>query len=333
MEWQDKTILLIGGTGSFGSKFVDLLIAKNPLAIRIFSRDEHKQSKLLNQYGGVGNGNNLSGFIGDIRDKDRLQRAMEGVDIVIHCAALKQVQSCEYNPMETIKTNILGSMNIIDAALDHNVEKVLAISTDKAVSPLNLYGATKMCMERLFTSANSYRGTKKKTKFCCTRYGNVVNSRGTIVPLWRELKRTGGVIPITNAKATRFWIGMREANEFVAKCLDLMDKFDGGEIFVPKIPSVNIMDVYTALTGGLSDFTIIGNRVGDKLHETLVLKEEAPHTIDYGDGYVICPPAPHWEYKKRGNFICSYSDGGYCSDNNEHFLTIKEIEETLARNK
>jgi UDP-N-acetylglucosamine 4,6-dehydratase len=279
----------------------------------------------------VGKGNNLSGFIGDIRDRDRLYRAMEGVDIVVHAAALKQVQSCEYNPMETLKTNVLGSMNIIDAALDNNVEKVLAISTDKAVSPLNLYGASKMCMERLMQTANSYRGLKKRTKFCCTRYGNVVNSRGTIVPIWRDLVRRGEPIPITNVNATRFWIGMKEANKFVSECVELMDDMGGGEIFVPKIPSVKIMDVYTALTDGLSQFTVIGDRVGDKLHETLISKEEVKHTIDIGDKYVIYPEEPHYSYTQPKGYACGYSDG-YTSENNEKFLTISETEKILEEN-
>jgi len=332
MDWNNKTVLLVGGTGSFGSEFLKLLLEKNPLAIRIYSRDEHKQSILLNKYGGVGKGNNISGFIGDIRDAKRLTRAMEGVDIVIHCAALKQVQSCEYNPLETIKTNIIGSMNIIDAALDNNVDRVLAVSTDKAVSPLNLYGATKMCMERLMTTANAYRGTHKKTKFCTTRYGNVVASRGTIVPMWRELMQKKQPLPITNVNATRFWIGMKEANQFVAECVELMDDMVGGEIFVPKMPSVNIMDVYTALTDNLHQFTIIGDRIGDKLHETLILKEEIRHTVDIGNKYVIYPEEPHYSYSKPKGYACGYADEGYRSDNNEEKLCIEAIKATLAEN-
>jgi FlaA1/EpsC-like NDP-sugar epimerase len=331
MEWNDKVILVVGGTGSFGSSFIPLLLEKKPKAIRIYSRDEHKQSILLNKYGGIGNGNNLSGFIGDIRDRDRLNRAMEGVDIVIHCAALKQVQSCEYNPFETIKTNIIGSMNIIDAALDHNVEKVLAVSTDKAVSPLNLYGATKMCMERLMTTGNSYRGNSKRTKFCSTRYGNVVASRGTIVPIWRELIRQGKTISITNPQATRFWIGMKEANKFVADCVELMDTMDGGEIFVPKIPTVNIMDVYTALTNNLSQFQVIGDRIGDKLHETLISKEEVTHTVDIGDKFIIYPQDPQYSYNKPKGDPCAYREG-YASDNNEKKLALSEIKVTLSEN-
>ena len=319
----------MGGTGSFGTAFLNELFEKNPKAIRIYSRDEYKQSVLLQKHKGK---TNLSGFIGDIRDKDRLQRAMEGVDIVIHCAALKQVQSCEYNPLETIKTNIMGSMNIIDAALDNNVEKVLAISTDKAVSPLNLYGASKMCMERLISTANAYRGTHKQTKFCSTRYGNVVASRGTIIPIWRELMRKGQTIPITNVKATRFWIGMKEANHFVAECIELMDFMDGGEIFIPKIPSVNIMDILQAMTDGLHPFTVIGDRVGDKLHESLVSKEEVSHTVDIGNKYVIYPEEPQYLYHKPSGYECGYRDG-YRSDNNKEILNIEQIRATLANNQ
>ncbi len=331
MDWRDKTIMVIGGTGSFGSEFIPVLIEEcSPKAIRIYSRDEFKQGEILNKLG-RGGVNNLSGFIGDIRDKDRLNRAMEGVDIVVHCAALKQVQSCEYNPNETIKTNILGSMNIVDVALDNNVDKVIAVSTDKAASPLNLYGATKMCMEKLFTNANSYRGTKKKTKFCCTRYGNVVASRGTIVPMWRDKMYRKEPIPITNPQATRFWLGMREANEFVIDCVDMMSSLHGGEIFVPKIPSVKIMDIYQAVTDGLNDFTVIGDRVGDKLHETLVTKEEVRHTVDIGNKYIIYPEQPQYYYLKPNGIECMYRDG-YRSDNNKMFLSVLEIKRTLEQN-
>jgi UDP-N-acetylglucosamine 4,6-dehydratase len=334
MEWQGKNVLITGGTGSFGSAFLPHLIAKKPRAIRIYSRDEHKQSILLNQYGGVGKGRsdiNISGLIGDVRDKDRLQRACEDIQVIIHACALKQVQSCEYNPLETIKTNVMGSMNIIDAALDNNVEKVLAISTDKAVSPLNLYGASKMCMERLMTTANSYRGTRKQTKFCSTRYGNVADSRGTIVPIWREMIRKKEALPITNVKATRFWIPMKEANKFVMDCIELMDYMDGGEIFVPKIASVNVMDVYQALTDGMSQFTVIGDRIGDKLHEVLISKEEATHTVDIGDKYIIYPEEPHYSYRKPKGYSIAYQSG-YSSDINEQKLSVSQIKTTLEQN-
>jgi len=329
MEWSEKVVLVAGGTGSFGSAFLEHLIQKKPKAIRIYSRDEYKQSVLLAKY--KDKDINLSCFIGDVRDKDRLNRACENVDIIVHACALKQVQSCEYNPLETLKTNVLGSMNIIDAALDNNVEKVLAISTDKAVSPLNLYGASKMCMERLMITANAYRGTQKRTKFCCTRYGNVVASRGTIVPIWRELIRQGKSVPITNVNATRFWIGMNEANKFVMDCLEVMDNLDGGEIFVPKMPSVKVLDVYEALTDNESQFTVIGDRIGDKLHETLISKEEIRHTVDIGDKFIIYPEEPHYSYRKPKGYSCGYTDG-YLSNNNEKKLSVSEIETTLEEN-
>lgn len=329
MIWANKTLLLIGGTGSFGTEFLKCLVGRyKPYAIRVFSRDEHKQTQLLNTYAGVGDGNNISGFIGDIRDKDRLMMAMQDVDIVIHAAALKQVQSCEYNPFETIKTNILGSMNIIECALANRVEKVLAISTDKAVAPLNLYGATKMCMERLFVHANNYRGAMKCTKFACTRYGNVADSRGTIVPVWRKILAKKGVISITNPKATRFWIRMRDANKFVLDVVENMSRNDGGEIYVPRMPSVNIMEVYEAVTDGLTTFNVIGDRIGDKLHETLILPEEIRHTVETDSGYIICPEEPHWQYKAPEGTAPGYREG-YRSDNNQKRLSVEEIKETL----
>lgn len=328
MDFTNKVVLITGGTGSFGSNFLKLLLKLKPKVIRIYSRDEHKQSTLLNQYGGVGSGNELRGFIGDIRDLSRLKRAMEGVDLVIHAAALKQVQSCEYNPLETIKTNILGAVNLIEASLDCNVEKVIAISTDKAVQPLNLYGATKMCMEKLFINANAYRGVNKRTKFCCTRYGNVVDSRGTIVPIWKDLMIKHKVIPITNPNATRFWIEMCKANQFVMECIELMDVLDGGEVFIPKIPSVKIMDVYQALTGNLNNYTIIGDRIGDKLHEILICPEETRHTIDGGNKFIIYPENPEWHYHKPKGDVCAYGTG-YCSNTNQEFLSVEQIKKTL----
>lgn len=326
MNWDNKTILLIGGTGSFGTAFLKKLMSEHkPHAIRIFSRCEHKQSDLLHQY----ENDNVSGFIGDIRDKDRLMMAMADVDIVIHTAALKCVQSCEYNPFETIKTNIMGSMNIIEAALANNVDKVLAISTDKACSPLNLYGATKMCMEKLFVHANNYRGLNKRTKFSCTRYGNVVGSRGSVVPIWKDIIKHNGVISVNDPKATRFWFKMKDATQFVADVLEAMDKYDGGEIFVPKIPSINIMALWHAMTNGLSTFNVSGLRVGDKLHETLILPEEIHHTVETDLGYIIYPEGPHWKYVKPEGTLPGYREG-YRSDNNLCFLNTEEIKEMLT---
>jgi UDP-N-acetylglucosamine 4,6-dehydratase len=327
MEWRDKVILLIGGTGSFGSNFIKYFLKKHtPKRIRIYSRCEHKQAELIENtyYGGI-----LDGFIGDVRDKDRLRRAMEGVDIVIHAAALKRVQSCEYNPFETIKTNILGSMNVVDCALDVGVDKLMAISTDKAVSPLNLYGATKMCMEKLFIHANSYRGTKK-TKISCCRYGNVAGSRGSVIPIWRKLSEEGKPLTVTNANATRFWLDMEKAIDLVAESIENMDFSYGGEVFIPKIPSFKVMDLYHAFARSTSELSIIGDRIGDKLHETLVSEDEMKHAVDAGDRYIIYPQEPRWEYYKPKGHSCN-GRFAYSSDKNTEFLTEQELKDKLAK--
>lgn len=336
MKWSDKKILLIGGTGSFGSNFIKYLLEHNrPEVIRVFSRDEHKQTQLLGQYGGVRGGIEnfpVRGFLGDIRDLERLRMAMEGIDIVVHAAALKQVQSCEYNPFETIKTNVIGAANVIQAAIDNNVEKVIGISTDKAVAPLNLYGATKLCMERLFEQANAYRG-QKRTKFACTRYGNVADSRGTVVHIWRDRLVKKRPVQITNPNATRYWITMREANQFVMECIELMDIFDGGEVYTPVIPSVAIMELKKAMAE-LSDFEIIGDRVGDKLHEVMILKEEIPFTVTDGKKNVILPKDPSWPYKKpQGFHNIGYGEEALTSGNNKWFLNADEIARTLEESQ
>lgn len=333
MSLDGKTILITGGTGSFASNFIKYVLANfRPKAIRIYSRDEHKQTILLGQYGGIKGSEEtpLRGFIGDIRDLDRLRTAMQGVDVVVHAAALKQVQSCEYNPLETVKTNINGSQNVIQAALDNDVEKVLAISTDKAVSPLNLYGSTKMVMERLFTNANAYRGRTKRTKFACTRYGNVADSRGTVVHIWRDQIAKGQTLSVTDWNATRYWLTMKEANKFVVECLDLMDELDGGEIFCPKIPSVTVRAVYDAITEGKTyPVKEIGQRVGDKVHEDLIRAEELAHTVVYKDKYVVLPEEPSWPYATPDSTKVATSTEGMTSGNNTWFLYPEQILETL----
>jgi len=324
MNFTNKTILVTGGTGTFGEVFLkNFLRVYNPDRIRIFSRDEHKQEGLINRYK-----DKVDGFIGDVRDKERLQRAMEGVDIVLHAAALKRVQSCEYNPFETIKTNVLGSMNVADCALNAGVEKVLAISSDKAVAPLNLYGATKMCMEKLLIHSNSYRG-KKKTKISCVRYGNIMGARGSVIPYWQSQIIKKQPITITNPKATRFWFEPQEAIKFVVDSLEMMSVLGGGEIFIPKLPSFNLMDLFHAYAEG-SEFTLIGDRVGDKLHETLVLKEEMNHAIEMTDKYVVYPEKPKWEYSKSHAVWCNGRDA-YTSDTNKQFLSIEEIKNRLQK--
>lgn len=326
MDFTNKVILVTGGSGSFGSNFIrHFLKARSPKRIRIYSRDEHKQADLLSDdyYGGI-----LDGFIGDVRDKDRLRRAMEGVDIVVHAAALKRVQACEYNPFETVKTNIIGSMNVVDCALDAGVEKVLAVSSDKAVAPLNLYGATKMCMEKLIINGNNYRG-KGKTKFCCVRYGNVAGSKGSVIPHWRELSAKKTPIQINNPNATRFWFDMKDVVSFATEVLEAMDYVSGGEIFVPKLPSVRIMDLFHAMFEH-HELTINGDRVGDKLHETMILADEMKHALDVGNKYIILPQDPHWSYTTPKGDNCN-GRPSYASDTNTEFLSIKEIQERLQK--
>ena len=333
MEWNNKSILITGGTGSFATNFIQFLLRHHtPKVIRLYSRDEHKQTQFLGNYGGVkgDNGVPVRGFIGDVRDIERLRMAMEGIDIVIHAAALKQVQSCEYNPLETIKTNIYGSQNVVQAALDSDVEKVLAISTDKAVAPLNLYGSTKMVMERLFINANSYRGKNHRTKFSCTRYGNVADSRGTVVHIWKEKLSKGEAIPITRWDATRFWITMEEANRFVMECVELMDKFDGGEIFCPRMGAVTLASIFNSMTDLNYPVDQIGERIGDKLHEDLILKEEIPYTTLFDNKYVIMPQSPTWPYTRPIHISPNVPAGcNISSKNNDVYFDSDKIRQTL----
>lgn len=337
MNWEDKTVLITGGTGSFASNFIKHLLSQvTPKVIRIYSRDEHKQTQFLGQYGGIKGDSNtaIRGFIGDIRDLDRLRMAMEGVDIVIHAAALKQVQSCEYNPLETVKTNIYGSQNVVQAALDCNVEKVLAISTDKAVDPLNLYGSTKMVMERLIINANAYRGKNRRTKFSCTRYGNVADSRGTVVHIWRDQIKQGKPVSVTTFDATRFWITMSEANQFVKECVELMDEMDGGEIFCPRMPSIKVESLYNALVPEGYPTDIVGERIGDKVHEDLIRKEELPFTTLFKGKYVVMPQEPSWTY--RSPIVISPNvdhSQSLTSGNNDKFIGVEEILETLKTSR
>jgi len=281
MDLTSKTILVTGGTGSFGKKFVEIALAKYGVRrIIVFSRDELKQHNMRKQFDDP----RLGFFIGDVRDRQRLYRAFQaGVDVIIHAAALKQVPSCEYNPFEAVKTNVLGAENVIDAAIDCGVPKVMALSTDKAVNPINLYGATKLCAEKLFTQGNSYAGGKI-TRFSCVRYGNVVGSRGSVIPIFLQ-QRCNGKVTVTDARMTRFWITLEQGVEFVIRCIDLMH---GGEIFVPRIPSMGIMDLVAAIAPGCQ-VEITGIRPGEKIHETLVCVNEARHTVALEDMYIIQP--------------------------------------------
>jgi len=318
MNWSKKIILLTGGTGSFGQKFTEIMLKKyRPRVIRIFSRDELKQWEMEKKFGNV---SGLRFFIGDVREKDRLERAMDGANIVVHAAALKQVPLCEYNPFEAVKTNIVGAQNVINAAIDHNIEKVMAISTDKAVNPVNLYGATKMCMEKLFIAANSYVGKNRQTRLSCTRYGNVIGSRGSIVPLLKNQRPTK-TITITDKRMSRFWITLEQGVEFVIKRIE---KMEGGEVFVPKISSMKIMDLAKALAPNCR-IKYIGIRPGEKIHECLITEDEARHALEFPDYYVIEPEHPWWRNTKWNDGKRLKEGFRYVSDLNTKWLTKEEL--------
>lgn len=322
MGLKGKTILITGGTGSFGKKFTEVVLKKHkPKKIIIFSRDELKQYEMSKQL----NDDRVRYFLGDIRDINRLYRAFGEVDIIVHAAALKQVPSSEYNPFEAVKTNILGAENIINAAIDQGVKKIIAISTDKAANPINLYGATKLCSDKLFIAGNSYVGPHKAT-FSVVRYGNVINSRGSVLPLFKELQKTGK-IPITDKNMTRFWITLNQAAEFVMKCLDLML---GGEVFIPKLPSMSIMHLAEVIAPNCK-YEFIGIRPGEKIHEILIPQEEARNTLEFKDYYLIKPSFPVFgkrNYEKYGGKLVD-SDFQYDSNNNSWWLIKEEILELI----
>lgn len=318
MDWSKKVILVTGGTGSFGKKMVRILLDEyHPAKVIVFSRDELKQHEM--RAAGFQD-ENLRYFIGDVRDLDRLRRAFEGVDIVIHAAALKQVPACEYNPMEAIKTNILGSSNVIDAALDTAVERVIALSTDKAVNPINLYGATKLAAEKLFVQSNSYAGGRK-TRFACVRYGNVVGSRGSVVPVFLR-QRDEGEITVTDERMTRFWISLEEGVRFVIRCVEAMH---GGEVFVPKIASMSIIDLAKSIAPE-AKINVVGIRAGEKLHEVLISEDEARTTVELDDMFVVQPAEALWfgrDWEKQGKLI--QGDFRYASNTNQQWLTLDQI--------
>jgi len=323
MDWKDKVVLVTGGTGSFGKKFIEIMLHEyHPAKIIVYSRDELKQHEMRTT--GYSHPS-LRYFIGDVRDEQRLKRAFQGVNIVIHAAALKQVPACEYNPMEAIKTNILGSSNVIEAALDAGVWRVMALSTDKAVNPVNLYGATKLCAEKLFVQSNAYAG-RGNTRFSCVRYGNVVGSRGSVVPVFLR-QRTNGKITLTDTRMTRFWISLEQGVRFVIRCTEQMH---GGEVFVPKIPSMKVIDLARAVAPD-TEMEVIGIRPGEKLHEVLVSEDEARSTIELDDMFVVQPTEPLWfghDWAQVGRLL---PDGfRYTSDNNEQWLTIEQIKAITA---
>lgn len=319
--FEEKVILVTGGTGSFGKKFAEILTTEyNPKSLRIFSRGELLQMEMHNAY----KDDRLRYLIGDVRDKNRLSRAMNGVDIVIHAAALKQVPTCEYNPIEAIKTNIDGSVNVIDAAIDNSVEKVMAISTDKAVHPVNLYGATKMVAEKLFIQANSYTGRQRKTKFSVVRYGNVVGSRGSVIPLFKE-QAVSGEITITDKRMTRFWITLDQGVRFVIRSLEIMN---GGEIFVPKIPSMRITDLAKITAPGVK-MKEIGIRPGEKLHELLLTEDESRHAKEFGSYFIVEPEHAFWGKIPHPEGGVLPDDFKYASDTNNHWLTGEDLKKMM----
>jgi UDP-N-acetylglucosamine 4,6-dehydratase/5-epimerase len=322
MNLKGKSLLVTGGTGSFGQKFVDLVLRLAPDIDRliVFSRDELKQHDMALRLKDP----RVRFFIGDVRDVQRLQRAFNGVDYVVHAAALKQVPACEYNPLEAVKTNIGGAENIINAAIDRGVKRVLALSTDKAVNPVNLYGATKLCAEKLFVQANAYAGLGD-TRFACVRYGNVVGSRGSVIPIFLQ-QREKGVITITDKRMTRFWITLDQGAAFVMHCLERMH---GGEVFVPKIPSMNILDLADALAPGCQT-EITGIRPGEKLHEVLVSSDEARHALELPEMFVIQPAHPWWKLQNWPDGKAPADGFTYTSANNPEWLTVDELRKMVA---
>lgn len=320
--FKNKVVLVTGGTGSFGKKFVEIVLKKyKPKKLIVFSRDELKQSEMQHQF----HDKCLRYFIGDVRDKERLHRAFHGVDIVIHAAALKQVPAAEYNPFEVVKTNIIGAENIINVAIDNGIEKVLALSTDKAVNPINLYGATKLCAEKIFVAGNAYSGDSR-THFSVARYGNVVGSRGSVVPIFLRRRKTG-VIPITDKRMTRFWITVEGGVEFIIRCLDTMK---GGEIFIPKIPSMGIMDLASAIAPDCK-YKFVGIRLGEKIHETLITENESKRALEFKDMYIVEPNFPWWESDNHKGGKRLKEGFGYSSDKNKYWLTKNQLKKMVGK--
>lgn len=317
MDWSQLSVLVTGGTGSFGKKFTEIVLRERaPRKLIVFSRDELKQHEM--QTGGFDDPR-LRFFLGDVRDVDRLRRAMRDVDVVVHAAALKQVPACEYNPIEAVKTNIDGAQNIIEAAIDCGVRKVMGISTDKAVNPINLYGATKLCMEKLLVQGNSYAGGRQ-TRFSCTRYGNVVGSRGSVVPLFKK-QRAEGRLTITDERMTRFWLTLEQGVRFVVQCIERMH---GGEVFVPRIPSMRMIDLAKAI-GPDCRIERIGIRPGEKLHEALVSRDEAQYTVALEDTYIIQPAHPWWDPKIWEDGEKLPEGFEYSSNENDRWMSDEEL--------
>jgi UDP-N-acetylglucosamine 4,6-dehydratase len=321
MDWSEQVVLITGGTGSFGKKFVEIMLREyHPRRLVILSRDELKQHDM--REAGFDH-ESLRYFIGDVRDPSRLQRAFSGVTVVVHAAALKQVPACEYNPFEAIQTNIMGGRNVIDAAIDQGVGRILALSTDKAVNPVNLYGATKLCAEKVFIQANAYAGARD-TRFSCARYGNVVGSRGSVIPVFQE-QRKRGRITVTDPRMTRFWLTLEQGVRFVIRAIEQMQ---GGEIFVPKIPSMRLVDLAEAVAPGCA-IEFVGIRPGEKLHEVLLSEDEARNAVELDEMYIIQPSHPWW---KRGNWVHARAlpqGFRYTSDSNQQWLSHEQLQELI----
>ena len=325
--FNDKNILITGGTGSFGHTFIPMTLAKyNPRRLVIYSRDEMKQWEMAKLYA---NDNRVRFFIGDVRDKDRLSRALDGIDYVVHAAATKIVPTAEYNPFECVKTNVLGAMNLIDACIDRGVKRVVALSTDKASSPANLYGATKLTSDKLFVAGNSYAGAHD-TRFGVVRYGNVMGSRGSIIPFFLSIAEKG-VLPITDNRMTRFMISLEEGVELVWHAFEDMI---GGEIYVKKIPSMNIVDIAKATVPN-AIHEIVGIRPGEKLHEQMIGTEDVLYTYEYPEHFKILPAIHNWSSDpfriKDGVLVAE--EFTYCSDNNSEWMSIETLQAWIAENR
>lgn len=322
-----KSILVTGGTGSFGHQFVSYVLEHyEPKKIIIYSRDEYKQFVMQNEYKNHPQADKLRFFIADVRDKERLYRAFDGVDYVVHAAALKQVPSCEYNPMEAVKTNINGAMNIVDAALDCGVKRVVALSTDKAVNPINLYGGTKLVSDKLFIAANAYAG-EKNVNFSIVRYGNVAGSRGSVIPFFRNIVANGGTsLPITDYRMTRFWISLEQGVELVIKALS---EAKGGETFISKIPSFKITDLAQAILPGC-EMPEVGIREGEKLHEIMVTREDSLLTYEYDKHFIVYPHFDWWDKDKIQTGGKKVEQGfEYSSGKNTEWLSVDDLKELL----
>lgn len=320
MNWSEQIVLVTGGTGSFGKKFVELMLKEyHPKAIRIFSRDELKQYEMQKRF----NHPSLRYLIGDVRDKDRVHRALEGVTLVVHAAALKHVPVCEYNPFEAVKTNILGAQYLIEAAIEHEIPRTVALSTDKAVNPTNLYGATKLCLERLFIAGNAYAGPHK-VRFACVRYGNVVGSRGSVIPLFLEQRKTGS-LTLTDNRMTRFWITLEQGVRLVIHAAESMH---GGEIYVPKIPSMRMTDLARVMAPE-AKIREIGIRPGEKIHECLLTEDESRHALEFNDKFVIEPEHHWWNWDNWQGGKRVKDDFRYTSDNNTVWMKDEELQEVV----